>query len=211
MGEWMYNSTYSWPGHCLQFSGQLHSRPPYSRGKEFRFPLDRRLGGLQNLDDVEKRKILPLPGPEVRPISHRSPRQVAIPNGLIWLHSKNTIFREVHSLLVHITTLHKFQQWFMFLYVVSSSPMWIKPFERSRVKGTLSRAKMLHSSEPERDRVLKNKTSTPYLLLFRGISVRKLHAIWSIWGMKNIWENRTIKIVLENILCKCELAIGGSG
>jgi hypothetical protein len=42
-------------------------RPLYFREKSPQYPLNRRLGGPQTgFDDVEKRKILPLPGLELR-------------------------------------------------------------------------------------------------------------------------------------------------
>jgi hypothetical protein len=43
MEEWMYRSTFSWPRHLLELSGQLRSG-----GKSLRYPLDRRLGGPQS-------------------------------------------------------------------------------------------------------------------------------------------------------------------
>jgi hypothetical protein len=42
-GEWMYRSTYSWPQHYFEVSGQL-----YPRGKSPWYRLDRRLGWPQN-------------------------------------------------------------------------------------------------------------------------------------------------------------------
>jgi hypothetical protein len=40
-----------------------------------RYLLDRRLGGPQGLDDMEKRKLLTLPGPELRPLGSPSRSQ----------------------------------------------------------------------------------------------------------------------------------------
>jgi hypothetical protein len=42
MGEWMYRSSFSWPRHYLEQSGQLHAP-----GKEPRYPFDWRLGRPQ--------------------------------------------------------------------------------------------------------------------------------------------------------------------
>jgi hypothetical protein len=45
VAEWMYRSTFSWPQHYLEVSGQLHPRP---RGNSLWYPLDRRPGGPQS-------------------------------------------------------------------------------------------------------------------------------------------------------------------
>jgi hypothetical protein len=68
MREWMYKSTQSWHRHWLEASGKLHSPAALPPKKKPRYPLDRRLGGL---DDVERRKLLPLPEFELRSIGCR--------------------------------------------------------------------------------------------------------------------------------------------
>jgi hypothetical protein len=51
----MCRSTFSWPRHQLEVSGQ------------HQYPLDRKLSGARaDLDDVEERKFLTVPGFEVR-------------------------------------------------------------------------------------------------------------------------------------------------
>jgi hypothetical protein len=47
MGEWMYRSTFSWPRHYLEMSGQLDAPAALLQAKEPRYPLGRRLGGPQ--------------------------------------------------------------------------------------------------------------------------------------------------------------------
>jgi hypothetical protein len=44
-GKWMYRSTFSWPQHKLEVSGQPHTQPLYPQGKSPWYPLCRRLGG----------------------------------------------------------------------------------------------------------------------------------------------------------------------
>jgi hypothetical protein len=48
MGDWMYRSTFSWPRHSLEMSGQLHAPAALPPRKRSRYPLYRRLGGLQS-------------------------------------------------------------------------------------------------------------------------------------------------------------------
>jgi hypothetical protein len=50
----------------LEVSGQLHAPAALSLGKFPRYLLGRRLGPTTGLDDVERRKILRLPGLELR-------------------------------------------------------------------------------------------------------------------------------------------------
>jgi hypothetical protein len=62
----------------VEVSGQLHApaalTPP--RGKSVRYPLDSRLGGpTAGLDDMEKKKILPPPGLELRPLGRSARSQ----------------------------------------------------------------------------------------------------------------------------------------
>jgi hypothetical protein len=75
-GDWTYRSTYSWPRHYLEVSGQLHAPSALSQGKEpasVHWIGDWR-GPRICLDDVERRKILPLPEFDLRslgrPASH---------------------------------------------------------------------------------------------------------------------------------------------
>jgi hypothetical protein len=67
-GEWMYRSTFSWPRHYLEGSGQFHAPAALPPGK--RAPGTHWIGGWVDLragvDDVEKRKFLTLPGLELR-------------------------------------------------------------------------------------------------------------------------------------------------
>jgi hypothetical protein len=68
MGEWMCRSTYSWPWHYLEVSGQLHAHAALPTGKKA--PSNYWVGGWVDpsagLHDVEKRKFLTLPGLELR-------------------------------------------------------------------------------------------------------------------------------------------------
>jgi hypothetical protein len=45
----MYRSTFSWPRHQFEVSGQLHAPAALPLGKSSRYPLYRRLGGPQSL------------------------------------------------------------------------------------------------------------------------------------------------------------------
>jgi hypothetical protein len=75
-GEWMYRSTFSWPRHLLEVSGQLHAPVALSPRKSPQYTLDRRLDGPRaGLDDVEKRKCLTLPGLELWPLSRPAHNQ----------------------------------------------------------------------------------------------------------------------------------------
>jgi hypothetical protein len=65
MGEWMYSSTFSWPRHWLEVSGQLHALAALPRGKNSGTHLTGgRVDPWAGLDDVQKRKFLTLPGLE---------------------------------------------------------------------------------------------------------------------------------------------------
>jgi hypothetical protein len=63
----MYRSTYSPPWHYLEVSGQLHILAGFTPGE--RAPGTHWIGGWvgprASLDDVERRKIFPLPGLEL--------------------------------------------------------------------------------------------------------------------------------------------------
>jgi hypothetical protein len=62
MGECLYRSTFFGLGTIWRWVVSFTPRQLYSR-----YPLDRRLGGPQSrLDEMEKRKILPLPGLDLR-------------------------------------------------------------------------------------------------------------------------------------------------
>jgi hypothetical protein len=72
MGEWMYKSSFSWPRHWLEVSGQLHSSaalPPWGKS-----PCTHWIGGWvdsrASLDDTVKWKFLALPGLEIWPLGH---------------------------------------------------------------------------------------------------------------------------------------------
>jgi hypothetical protein len=56
MGEWMYRSTFSWPRHYLEVSGQLHAPAALPPGKSPRYPLDRRMGGPQSRSGRRRRE-----------------------------------------------------------------------------------------------------------------------------------------------------------
>jgi hypothetical protein len=69
MGEWKYRSTFSWPRHQLEVSGQLDAPAALPPGKRPLYPVDRRLGVPQNLYGLYREgKILSLPGLELRPL-----------------------------------------------------------------------------------------------------------------------------------------------
>jgi hypothetical protein len=73
----MYRSTFSCPWHWLEVSGQLHAPAALPPGKEP--PGTHWIGGWlcprTGLDEVEVRKILPLPGLELRPLSRSARSQ----------------------------------------------------------------------------------------------------------------------------------------
>jgi hypothetical protein len=48
MGKWLYRSTFSWPRHKLEVSGQLHAPAALPPGKDPPVPLDRTLDEAQN-------------------------------------------------------------------------------------------------------------------------------------------------------------------
>jgi hypothetical protein len=70
MGEWMCRSTFSWPRHELEVSGQLHAPAALTPGKS---PGTHWIGGWVDhragLDNSENRKFLTLPALELRPLS----------------------------------------------------------------------------------------------------------------------------------------------
>jgi hypothetical protein len=51
MGEWMYRSTFSWPRHKLEVSGELRAPAALPPGKEP--PLEGWVGPRAGLDDLE--------------------------------------------------------------------------------------------------------------------------------------------------------------
>jgi hypothetical protein len=59
MGKWMYWSTFSWPRHYVEVSGQLHAPAALPPEKT---PRTHWIGGWMDprssLDDLEKRKFL---------------------------------------------------------------------------------------------------------------------------------------------------------
>jgi hypothetical protein len=77
MGEWIYRSTFSWPRHWLELSGQL--RAPTALPPGGKAPGTHWIGGWvgprDGLDDVEKRKFLTLPRLELRPFGRSARRQ----------------------------------------------------------------------------------------------------------------------------------------
>jgi hypothetical protein len=61
-GEWMYRSTFSWPRHELEVSGQLHAPAALPPGKEPPVPIGQEVAWTSeaSLDDLEKKwKFLP--------------------------------------------------------------------------------------------------------------------------------------------------------
>jgi hypothetical protein len=75
-GEWMYRSTFSWPRHLLEVSGQLHASAALPRE---RAPNIHCIGGWVDyragLEDEEKRKFLILPGLDLRPLGRPARNQ----------------------------------------------------------------------------------------------------------------------------------------
>jgi hypothetical protein len=75
----MYRSTFSWPRHQLEVSGQLHAPAALPPGKSPRYPFYRRLGGPQSRSGRygEVKFFFTLPGFElplpliVQPIASR--------------------------------------------------------------------------------------------------------------------------------------------
>jgi hypothetical protein len=69
MGELLYRSTYTWHPQLLDVSDQLHSPAalPYWIGDW--------MGPRTGLDDLERRKILPLRGLELRPLDRSTRSQ----------------------------------------------------------------------------------------------------------------------------------------
>jgi hypothetical protein len=69
MREWMYRSTFSWPRHKLEVSGQLHAPAALPPGKS---PGTHFICGWVDpgagLDDMEKCKFFTLPGLELPPL-----------------------------------------------------------------------------------------------------------------------------------------------
>jgi hypothetical protein len=65
MEDWTYRSTFSWPRHQLEVSGQLHAPAALPQWNNPRYSSDRRLSGPQH----GGKKFLTLPGLELRPLS----------------------------------------------------------------------------------------------------------------------------------------------
>jgi hypothetical protein len=87
MTEWMYRSIYSWPWHKLEVSDQLHTSPccitPGERAHSTHWTkgwVSPRTG----VDNVERRKILPLLGLELQPL-----HCPACSQSLQWVHYSN--------------------------------------------------------------------------------------------------------------------------
>jgi hypothetical protein len=59
MKEWVYRSTFSWPRHQLEVSGQLQAPAALPRGKAPGTPWIGWVDPRAGLDDLEKRKIWP--------------------------------------------------------------------------------------------------------------------------------------------------------
>jgi hypothetical protein len=76
MGEWMYRSMFSWPRHYLELSGQLHATDALSPGEMAPGTrwIRRWVNPRTGLDDVEKRKISPLFGIELRSLGRSARR-----------------------------------------------------------------------------------------------------------------------------------------
>jgi hypothetical protein len=70
MGEWMYRSTYSRPRQYLEVSVQLHSQVASPVEKETPVPIGQ--GLRAGLGDVERTKILHLPGLKLRHLGRPS-------------------------------------------------------------------------------------------------------------------------------------------
>jgi hypothetical protein len=91
MEMWMYRSTFSWPRHWLEMSGQLCAPATLPLGKSPRHPLYRRLGGPQSrLDDMEKWKFLTLHGLKLRPLGR--PARSQLPYWLRYPGSNNFLY-----------------------------------------------------------------------------------------------------------------------
>jgi hypothetical protein len=77
MGEWMHRSTFYWSRHYLEVSAQLHAPATLPPGE--RAPGTHWIGGWvgprTRMDDVERRKILFLPGQVLRRLSRPARRQ----------------------------------------------------------------------------------------------------------------------------------------
>jgi truncated hemoglobin YjbI len=75
MWEWMYRSTFSWPRHQMEVSGQLPAPTALPPGKSPRYTLHGWVCPRAGLDDMEKWKFLPLPGLELRPLGRPASSQ----------------------------------------------------------------------------------------------------------------------------------------
>jgi hypothetical protein len=70
MGDWMHTSTFSWPRHWLELSGQLHAQVAFTPGKRSSgaHSIGNWLDAIAGVDDLEKRKLLVLLEFELRPL-----------------------------------------------------------------------------------------------------------------------------------------------
>jgi hypothetical protein len=77
MGKWMYRSTCSWPRHNLEANSQLHTPATLPPGEKALTThcIGGWAGPRTGLDNVKKRKILPLKGLELRPLGRPARNQ----------------------------------------------------------------------------------------------------------------------------------------
>jgi hypothetical protein len=66
---WMYRSTFSWPCHWLEVSGELHAPATLPPRKELPVPIGHEAEWAPELVWTTRRKCLPLSGLELRPLS----------------------------------------------------------------------------------------------------------------------------------------------
>jgi hypothetical protein len=99
MGARMYRPTFSWPRYYLDVNGQLHALVPLTPGGTHCVGswVDHRTF----LDDIEKRKLLTLPGLELRLLGHPARSQslyrLRYPNFLIFILKDPKIRRSLFS------------------------------------------------------------------------------------------------------------------
>jgi hypothetical protein len=81
MGEWMYRSTFCWPRHLFEMSGQLHDPGSFNPGKKATgtHSIGSWVGPRSGVSDVEWRTILPLPRLELRPARSQSLYRLSYP------------------------------------------------------------------------------------------------------------------------------------
>jgi hypothetical protein len=78
----MYRSTYSFPRYNLEEGGQFHASGALLPRKELPVPIGGWVVLRTGEDDVERRRILLLPGLELRPLGRLARTTVAIPTVL---------------------------------------------------------------------------------------------------------------------------------